>query len=82
MFDPNIHEAVSANSLLDKPSGRVAQVFQPGWRLADRTLRPAMVAVSLGQPAPAAASTPAPETSIDAPSEPPVEPGSIVDRQA
>lgn len=51
-FDPNLHQAV-AQIPSDHPAGTVAQVFQPGFLLADRTLRAAMVAVSLGRPAPA-----------------------------
>ena len=30
------------------PSGSVAQLFQSGWRIGERTLRAAMVAVSAG----------------------------------
>ena len=46
-FDPNIHNAV-AQIPSDAPAGMVAEVFQPGYTLAERTLRAAMVAVSLG----------------------------------
>jgi molecular chaperone GrpE len=46
-FDPNIHNAV-AQIPSDAPAGTVAEVFQPGYVLAERTLRAAMVAVSLG----------------------------------
>jgi hypothetical protein len=35
----------------DAPAGAIAEVFQPGYTLGDRTLRPAMVAVSAGAPA-------------------------------
>ena len=75
-FDPNVHEAV-AQIPSPEAAGKVAQVFQPGWRLAERTLRPAMVAVSLGPvgaPAPQQPEAPAAE---EGPS-----PGSIVDQQA
>jgi len=51
-FDPNIHNAV-AQIPSDAPAGMVAEVFQPGYRLAERTLRAAMVAVSLGGGEPA-----------------------------
>ena len=46
-FDSNLHQAV-AQIPSDAPAGSVAEVFQPGWVLAERTLRPAMVAVSAG----------------------------------
>lgn len=50
-FDPNLHQAV-AQIPSDEPPGAVADVFQPGYVLGERTLRAAMVAVSLGQGAP------------------------------
>lgn len=46
-FDPNLHQAV-AQIPSDAPSGSVAEVFQAGYVLGDRTVRAAMVAVSLG----------------------------------
>lgn len=49
-FDPNLHQAV-AQIPSDAPAGAVAEVLQPGYVLAERTLRAAMVAVSAGQPA-------------------------------
>ena len=49
-FDPSVHQAV-AQIPSDLPAGEVAEVFQPGYVLAGRTLRAAMVAVSAGQPA-------------------------------
>lgn len=47
-FDPNLHQAV-ANIPSEHDSGTIAQMFQAGWKIGDRTLRPAMVAVSAGQ---------------------------------
>ncbi len=47
-FDPNVHEAVRQAPSDEHPSGVVAQVFQKGWMLQDRLLRPAMVSVSSG----------------------------------
>jgi len=48
-FDPHVHEA-----LLTQPSeeddGVILQVIQKGYRLGDRVLRPARVAVSQGPP--------------------------------
>lgn len=49
-FDPAVHQAV-AQIPSDQAAGDVAEVFQPGYVLAGRTLRAAMVAVSAGQPA-------------------------------
>jgi molecular chaperone GrpE len=49
-FDPNLHQAV-AQIPSDEPAGAVAVVMQAGFALNERTLRPAMVAVSTG-PAP------------------------------
>lgn len=46
-FDPNLHQAV-AQAPSDQPAGKVAEVMQPGYALNDRTIRPAMVLVSLG----------------------------------
>ena len=44
-FDPHRHQAMA---MVDSPEppNTVAQVFQKGYLLADRVLRPAMVAVS------------------------------------
>ncbi|MEM9571725.1 MAG: nucleotide exchange factor GrpE [Pseudomonadota bacterium] len=47
-FDPNLHQAV-ANIPSEHPNGTIASLFQAGWRIGDRTLRAAMVAVSAGQ---------------------------------
>jgi len=49
-FDPNLHQAV-AQIPSDAPAGAIADVFQPGYVLGERTLRAAMVAVSLGSAA-------------------------------
>lgn len=48
-FDPNVHQAV-AQIPSDQPSGTVAEPFQTGWKIGERTLRAAMVAVSTGKP--------------------------------
>jgi molecular chaperone GrpE len=47
-FDPNLHQAVAQFPSADVPSGAVAEVMAPGYVLGERTLRAAMVAVSLG----------------------------------
>jgi molecular chaperone GrpE len=46
-FDPALHQAVTQIPS-EHPAGAVAQLFQGGWRIGDRTLRAAMVAVSAG----------------------------------
>jgi len=43
-FDPNVHQAMTMVDA-DLPPNTVAQVFQKGYVLNDRVLRPAMVAV-------------------------------------
>ena len=45
-FDPNIHEAVAREETSDVAPGFVIAVFQKGYLLNDRLLRPAMVKVS------------------------------------
>lgn len=44
-FDPNRHQAMSEVDS-DQPAGTVVQVFQKGYLIADRVLRPALVAVA------------------------------------
>ena len=46
-FDPALHQAVTQIPS-EHPAGSVAQLFQSGWRIGDRTLRAAMLAVSAG----------------------------------
>jgi molecular chaperone GrpE len=50
MFDPHTQEALLSQPS-DEPEGAVIQVLQKGYRLGDRVLRPARVAVSSGLPA-------------------------------
>ncbi len=45
-FDPNVHEAMTQMPSADHPPNTVMQVFQRGWMLHDRLVRPAMVVVS------------------------------------
>ncbi len=47
-FDPNFHQAVMEQPNAEVPSGTVLQVFQAGYVIEDRILRPAMVVVSTG----------------------------------
>jgi molecular chaperone GrpE len=46
MFDPEWHQAISQISAPDAAPGSVVQVFQKGYRLNDRLLRPALVVVA------------------------------------
>jgi molecular chaperone GrpE len=48
-FDPNLHEAIVELVADDVPPGTVVQVFQNGWTLNDRLLRPARVGVAKAQ---------------------------------
>jgi molecular chaperone GrpE len=54
-FDPNVHQAMFEVPDPSVPSGQVVQVMQPGYMIADRILRPALVGVSKGGPKPASA---------------------------
>jgi molecular chaperone GrpE len=60
-FDPSVHEAMSQIPSAEHPPGTVLEVFQKGWMLKDRLVRPAMVVVA-AEPLPEANM---PETSID-----------------
>jgi molecular chaperone GrpE len=51
-FNPHQHQAVMEIQRTDVPAGTVVQVFQAGFTIEDRVLRPAMVAVSKGGPRP------------------------------
>jgi len=56
-FDPRFHEAIARHQTDEVPSGHVLDVFQPGYRLQDRLIRPATVVVAFaddnGEDAPA-----------------------------
>jgi molecular chaperone GrpE len=45
-FDPNVHEAMAQKEDDSVPGNTVIEVFQKGYRLRDRLLRPARVVVS------------------------------------
>lgn len=47
-FDPMRHEAMMQDKDSDAPAGTVTRVFQPGYLMHDRVLRPAKVAVAAG----------------------------------
>jgi len=47
-FDPMEHQAVGQAQRDDVPEGTVVEVYQCGYRMHDRVLRPASVVVSTG----------------------------------
>ena len=51
-FDHNFHQAIFEAESTGQPAGTVVEVLQPGYLLNDRLLRPAMVGVAKGGPAP------------------------------
>lgn len=51
-FDPNFHEAVMREETADAAPGTVLEVFQKGYLLGERLLRPALVKVAAARPAP------------------------------
>jgi molecular chaperone GrpE len=57
-FNPHQHQAVMEMERADVAAGTVVQVFQAGYTIEDRVLRPAMVAVAKGGPKPAAPQSP------------------------
>lgn len=65
-FDPNLHQAMYEVPDASVPSGQVVQVMQPGYMIADRVLRPAMVGVSKGGPKPGPAPEPQPQADNNA----------------
>jgi len=60
-FDPNVHQAMTQIESAEVAPGTVLQVFQKGYTIADRVLRPAMVAVAKAPAAEGEASPPAVE---------------------
>lgn len=46
MFDPQMHEAMSMQESADVPANTVLAVFQKGYKLHDRVIRPARVIVA------------------------------------
>jgi molecular chaperone GrpE len=56
-FDPSVHEAVQHNTSHEVAGPTVTTVLRPGYKLGERLLRPAMVAVTDRDPA----AGPAPE---------------------
>lgn len=66
-FNPHHHQAVMEQENTDVPAGTVLQVYQVGYMIDDRNLRPAMVVVSRGGSKTAKAD----DAQTDAPEEPP-----------
>jgi len=66
-FDPNLHQAIAQVPGAGKPAGSIVQVIEPGYLIADRLLRPAMVTVARGDSAPTNYSPPnaEPGSSVD-----------------
>ncbi len=53
-FDPRQHEAIANVPGTGRPEGEIVEEVRRGYRLRDRVLRPALVAVAQGEPATAA----------------------------
>jgi molecular chaperone GrpE len=51
-FNPHLHQAVMQVPRADVPSGTVVEVYQAGYTIEERVLRPAMVGVAQGGPKP------------------------------
>jgi molecular chaperone GrpE len=65
-FNPHLHQAVMEIARTDVPAGTVVQVFQAGFTIEDRVLRPAMVGVAKGGPKlPAESASAAPRAAND-----------------
>jgi molecular chaperone GrpE len=71
-FDPTVHESIQYEHSTEHPAGTVTTELQPGYRASGVLLRPALVVVSRGVPAPeppppAAGEAPAAEAVADEP---------------
>jgi molecular chaperone GrpE len=49
-FDPHFHQAMFEVPNPEAPPGTVVQVVQPGYRIGERVLRPALVGVAKAGP--------------------------------
>ena len=47
-FDPNLHEAVSAEANSEVPPDHIIDEIEAGWQIGDKVIRPAKVRVSQG----------------------------------
>lgn len=48
IFDPNYHEAIARHETDEVPEGHVLEVYQAGYKLRERLIRPAVVVVAFG----------------------------------
>jgi molecular chaperone GrpE len=48
-FDPREHEAIASVAGTGRPDGEIVDEIQRGYRVRDRVLRPALVAVAGGE---------------------------------
>jgi len=46
LFDPHLHQGVMQTPSADKPAGTVLQIFEQGYMIHDRVLRPASVVIA------------------------------------
>lgn len=46
VFDPELHEALAVGESSDQPANTVIQELEPGYRMADKVIRPARVKVT------------------------------------
>ncbi|HVX92143.1 MAG TPA: nucleotide exchange factor GrpE [Xanthobacteraceae bacterium] len=53
-FDPHLHQAMFEVPDPERTAGTVVQVVQPGYKIGERVLRPALVGVAKGGPKPGA----------------------------
>lgn len=68
-FDPARHEAVAQREDTSVPSGTVIEEYQRGFLLSGRLVRPSMVVVSTGGPAPGQKATKASSDDADEPAD-------------
>jgi molecular chaperone GrpE len=66
IFDPHKHQAVMEQDDPSVPAGTVLQVFQEGYQIEERVLRPSMVVVAKGGAKPVKSSDAAPNIGGDA----------------
>src|SRR5882724_12095247 len=57
-FDPNLHQAMFELPDPSVPAGTIVQVMQPGYKIGERVLRPALVGIAKGGARPPAGQTP------------------------
>ena len=65
-FDPREHEAIAHVPGSDRAADEIVETYQRGYRLRDRVIRPALVAVAAGDPAEVAATADFEPTNDDA----------------